>query len=297
MLSHLLRSLFALLADNTGSGGKQPDPPQYQADPNTKALGAAVSSSAQGLLNIPYSDLVQRFSPSADTTGMLNDSITKYKGLIDSTDYSTTDFTKTNKDYLDSIMGQYNTQQDKAQASMKESLIANHLDGSGPGYGLTNEFNTMRTKGATDVASQWAYQNEQLQLQEQQYKDALQRGDYNTMYQLALGKASNEVAPQVAATNTQSQNLASAAGIFGTETQADLNTYQAQMAAYTAQQQANAANKKNLGGAGAMAGMAAGALLAIPTGGLSMAALPAIATGAGLGGALGGGIGGMFSYR
>lgn len=52
--------------------------------------------------------------------------------------------------------------------------------------------------------------------------------------------------------------------------------------------------KAKIGSIGSLLGMAAGGLLAIPTGGLSLAAMPAIMGGAGLGGALGGQISTLF---
>lgn len=59
-----------------------------------------------------------------------------------------------------------------------------------------------------------------------------------------------------------------------------------------AEKAAKKASKGALGGSiGTFAGMAIGAALAIPTGGLSLAAMPAIAGGAALGGSLGGAAG------
>lgn len=70
------------------------------------------------------------------------------------------------------------------------------------------------------------------------------------------------------------------------------------MQAYNAAKKAEKRAKKAAGGAlggslGALGGMAIGAALAIPTGGLSLAAMPAIAGGAALGGSIGGAGGSM----
>ena len=92
--------------------------------------------------------------------------------------------------------------------------------------------------------------------------------------------ATNMTSNATTAAGQLSQQLANErAGQYNTQVQNAQLAYQSALA-----------NKKNMGGMGALAGAGIGALLAIPTGGMSLAA------GAALGGTLGGSAGSMISY-
>lgn len=284
---NMLISFIYLLADCSGKGNNDPVP-QYQEDPATASLKRAVSSKTQSLLNIPYEDLVSRFTPSDNTQGLFNDITAKYKGLLDNQDYSTTDYSTTEKNYLDQVLSRYDEARNKSLKPIQESLIANKLDSSGPGYGILQDYAKETASGVKDITTQWAYEGIQRQQTQQQYMDALKRGDYSTMYNLALSEANREVQPQKDATQTELGYLGAGNSLFGNLNQVDLSKYNAALDAY----KINAANKTtgNLGGLGSALGLGLGALFAAPTGGLSMLA------GSAIGGGIGGGVGSMIQY-
>lgn len=285
-LKSMLTRLMSFLADNSG-GDDSPEVPQYHEDPATTALKSSVTNKTQSLLNIPYQDLVNRFSPNTQTQGMFDDINAKYKGLFDNQDYSTTDFKATENAYLDQVLSRYNESRDKSLKGVNESLIANNLNGSGPGYGVLNDYSKETASGVKDITTQWAYDAIQRDQQQQQYQDALKRGDYASMYQLALSEQNRQLQPQKDATTTEMGYLGQGTGLFGSLQSADLAQYNAAMQAYNA----NASKpKSNLGGVGSAVGLGLGALFAAPTGGLSLMA------GAALGGGIGGGVGSMIQY-
>ncbi len=282
-----LKMLIMMLQDSSGKGDKGPEPPQYREDPATTALKGKVSAKTQGLLDIPYEDLVSRFTPGEATQGLFTDAVGKYKGLIDSQDYGIEDYTDIENSYLDSVLGKYTKQREQSFKPIQESLIAENLYGSGPGYGIMSDYADETSTGVGDISKQWAYEGIARKQGQMQYMDALKRGDYSTMYNLALSEASREIDPQVKATEAEAGYLSSANGLFGQLTNSDNAKYQAEMAAYNA---AMAKPKKNMGGLGAGLGMGLGALFALPTGGLSLLA------GSAIGGGIGGGVGSMIEY-
>lgn len=281
----LLISMFYLMGNTLGKGGGG-DVPQYHEDPQTTQLKNQLYGQVSGILGTPYETLVNRFTPSAGTQGLIDQSINNYKGLIDGTDYSTNDYSKIQGDYLDQVLSRYDQSRENDFAPIRESLIANNLEGSGPGYDIMRKYADESSMGTKDIATSWAYNNINTQLQQQQYKDALQRGDYTAMYNLALSKANQEVAPQLQATQTQFAGAGAGSSLLGQMNAEDMTKYQAALSAYQAQQKGG----KNLGGVGTALGLGLGALFAAPTGGLSMLA------GSAIGGGIGGGLGSMFQY-
>lgn len=270
-----------------GKGDKKPEAPKYQEDPATAALKNRLSSQVSGLLDIPYEDYVQRFTPSAQTGQYLTGALQDYKGLMDTQDYSLENYDQTEKNYLDTIQGQYSRSREEAYKPIQESLIAENLFGSGPGYDVMGKFGKETAQGSADITANWAREGIDRRFQQKSYMDALKRGDYTTMYSLALNEANREVQPKVQATQAQLSAINPAMGLFGEMNQVDIAKYNAAMEEYKAKM---AIGKKNLGGLGTALGMGAGILLAAPTGGMSMLA------GGALGASAGGGLGSMFEY-
>ena len=343
----MLFSLAFLLGNSSGNSPDTPQAPTFQEDPTTVALRNKLYGQTSDILGTSYQTLVNRFSPSketsglfsnienqysnlfnnqnynfspsAETQGLITDSLSKYKDLFNKQDYGIADFSNIQKNYLDTVLVQYNLSREKAYKPIQEGLIANNLYGSGPGFGIMSDYAKGTSQGVADIANTWAQENIQTQLQQQQYKDALLRGDYSTMYNLALSEQNRqfttqqyadqlkrsdlgtllgltesqmnrEIAPQVQATNTQFTGASSAGTLLNQMSAEDLAKYQAALQAYDYNNKARTANTKNLGGLGTALGIGAGLLLAPATGGTSL-----LFSGA-LGGAAGAGLGSMFQY-
>lgn len=284
----ILNSLMAfvvLLGTNAGCGGGKKEAPQYQEDPTTTGLKNKLYGQVSGLLDIPYEDYVKRFSPSQSVNDMATGALDKYKNLIDNSDYSLTDYSDREKAYQDSVQSQFKESRDDAFNPIRESLIAEGLFGSGAGYGVMGDYAKDTAKGAADISAKLGYESIQRQQQQQQYQDALKRGDYGAMYNLALAETNRQIAPAQQATQAQLSAVGAGSGLFGQLSSADLGKYNAALNAY------NAGNSGggDMGGLGTLLGTGLGALLALPTGGMSVLA------GGALGGALGGGAGSLFS--
>lgn len=271
-----------------GKGDKKPEAPKYQEDPATSALKNRLSSQVSGLLDIPYEEYVSRFTPSAQTGQFLTDSLKGYKGMMDTEDYGLADYDQTEKNYLDTIQGQYSRSREEAYKPIQESLIAENLFGSGPGYDIMGKFGKETAQGSADITANWAREGIDRRFQQKSYQDALKRGDYTTMYSLALNEANREVQPKVQATEAQLGAINPAMGLFGEMNQVDIAKYNAAMEEYKVKM---AKGKKNLGGLGTALGIGAGLLLAPATGGTS-----AMLMSGALGGSAGGGLGSMFEY-
>lgn len=282
----LFLSIVTLLACNQGKGSFAPT---YTPDPAVQALGNTLNTKLSGLLNIPYDQLVQQFTPSASATNTMNTAATDYTNLINNSNYSLTDFNNTQQQYLDSVLAQYNKQADQQQAKLDQSLAANNLIGSGPGYQQQQDFATNRAQGAGNLTAAWGENAINTQLQQQQYQDALQRGDYATLYSLGQNQANASLQPTLDAQQALSNYLSMSNGAFQTLTNADLGQYNAAMQAYNA----NQSNKSNLGGIGSLLGAGVGALALGPG-----ALIPGVGplAGALVGGSIGGGAGSLFQF-
>lgn len=272
-----------MLGCKCGKGKSEPAPPVYKEDPATTALKNKLMGQVSGLLDVPYSEYESRFTPSNRVQDYLSGITDKYSGLIESQDYGIADFAQTEKNYLDSILGQYGRAREEAYKPLQESLIAEGLFGSGPGYEIMSKYGQETAQGVSDITAGWAREGINRQLQQQQYKDALKRGDYTTMFNLALMEAEQEVAPAKAATQAQLAGINPALGLFGNMTQADLSRAQLEQAAYETQLANYYKSKKNLGGIGSAAGMGIGYLMGGPIGGI-------------IGGEAGGSLGSMIEY-
>lgn len=286
-LLNLLFSIILLLGNQCGGGDDDPEPPKYQEDPYTTQMKASLANKTQQWMDIPYESLVDRFSPSAATEGLFSNVKGKYASLFDEQDYGIEDYSKIENEYLDTVLGKYKSSREEGGDAIKESLIAENLYGSGPGYGIMSDYSEETAQGVGDISKQWAYEGIQRKQQAQQYQDALKRGDYATMYSLALSEQQREILPQEQATQTEMGYAGQGMGLFGQLNQTDLGKYNAAMDAYKASMMQP---KKDMGGLGSALGMGAGLLLAAPTGGMSMLA------GGMLGGAAGGGVGSMIQY-
>src|SRR3990167_6302170 len=98
----------SLFGCKCGKGGdKKPEAAKYQEDPATAALKARLGGQVSGLLDIPYEDYVSRFTPSNRVSGYLDKASDRYMGLLDTEDYGLADYDQTEKNYLDTIQGQY----------------------------------------------------------------------------------------------------------------------------------------------------------------------------------------------
>lgn|SRR3990167_2742017 len=351
---NIFLSLILFLENNRGCGGDEDEPPPtpvFKEDPYTSQVKARVTAKTGQLLDVPYSDLVNRFSPSPETAGLFSDvenkykslfdtqnydfspsarteslgtgAINRYQGLFDTQDYGIGDYENIEKSYLDQILSRYGEARNKSYRPIQENLIAENLLGSGPGYGIMSEFAKETGEGVKDITTQWAQEGINRKISLMQYKDSLKRGDYSTMYNLALSetnkefqtkqyadtlkrsdlasryglaesKLKRELYPQTAATETELGYLNPSLGLFGDLQQGDLGKYDAEMKAYVANLEnfykMKEANSGDMGGLGTALGVGAGVLLADPTGGMSMLA------GGALGGAAGGGLGSMFKY-
>ena len=296
----LFVSLVLLLGNQWGCGGDDaPSPPTYQEDPELTKLKKNVLSRTQQLMDVPYEDWLERFSPSETTTGYATDIAGKYKSLIDTEDYDIADYSQIEEDYLDTVLRKYKEARGESGEALKESLIGQNLYESGPGYEFMKDFGEETATGVADITKQWAYEGIQRQMQQRQYMDALKRGDYTTMYNLTLSEIQREMTPVTRATEAELAGLEGGMGLFGTMTEADLAKYQQELSAWEAMARLEAAEEEsNLGGVGGLLGAGAGYLLAPamtlttgPFAGMSAQLLSAM-----MGGTAGAGIGSMFEY-
>jgi len=344
---------------------KKPSAPSYSESPESRKLKQLLYEQQSAFSKVPYEDWVSRFtvpeSPLATSaqsklTGLMGEdyqptsyadyqkrftptetplmtgALDKYKGLMGE-DYSMKDYTDTENKYLESVLSRYGDVREKGRERLQESLIGENLLGSGPGYGLLNEFGQETARGTGDITKEWAYEGIQRKQQQQQYLDALKRGDYQTMYNLALSEQQREVQPKLQATEsanmekqyydalqrgdietafnmaqilranqlypiekatgTQLGLLGSLGQTTGQFTQEDLARYQSAMNQYNAQ-------LKNKGSLGALGGLVGAGLLggtALLTGGTGIPWLSSSLTGgqlATIGGLGGYGIGSLF---
>lgn len=263
------------------SKGKD-ETPQPTKSKYSKQLESKLFEKTGTMLDVPYSDWLKRFTvPESPFRGMARE---KYQNLFEEEDYGMADYEKTEKDYLDVLLGEYREEREEGFKPIRESLIGQNLWGSGPGYEQWEEYAGETAKGVGDITKKWAYEGMERQFRQRQYTDALKRGDYMTMYNLALQEEAKALDPRVRATQMEMAGIEPAMGLFGQLTQRDIAEYQARLQAKSMEQ------KKNLAGLGTALGIGAGVLLAAPTGGMSMLA------GGSLGGAAGGGLGSMFEY-
>ena len=280
------------IAGGCGGGGDDnpPPPPTFIESPENAELKKLLTGKTSTLANLTYDDFLRRTAPSSEVSGYLKDPLKKYQDLINTQDYSLADYSKTEKDYLDTITGQYERTREKGFKPIQESLIAENLFGSGPGYGIMGEYGKETAQGVSDIAHTWAYEGLQRKQQAMQYKDALKRGDYTTMYNLALFEANREAGLSSEASRLEMASAGPALSLFDAIQSGDMAKYNAALQQYQAELEANQEDEGDFGGLGAGLGMLAGGLLAIPTGGMS------IPMGALIGGSVGGGAGSMFKY-
>lgn len=292
----VLVSLILLLGSNAGCGGdddEPPAPPQRKEDPELAALKKGVLSRTQQVLDVPYEDYVSRFTPSAETGGLASDVAGKYQDLIGGEDYGIEDYQQIETDYLDSILGEFKEARGEAFEPLRERYIAENLYESGPGFQAEREFGEETAEGVGDITKRFAYEGIQRKQQQLQYQDSLKRGDYSTMYNIALSEVNRELQPAKQATQAELAGIGSAQGVFGDLSQLETAQYGQDLSAWETMAKLEAASGQpdsSLGGIGAALGMGAGLLLAAPTGGMSMLA------GGALGGLAGGGLGEMFKY-
>jgi hypothetical protein len=356
MIKKCLVMLLFLLSSNQGCGDDGGDAPEYNISPETKAYSEALGKKVTGLTDTSYEEWLKRFTvgdnalsteaqkqmanlqtsdytPTSyedfmkrlnpENSDLMSGVLGKYQGLLNE-DYSTEDNSKTENDYLDTLTRKFEESRKKAFEPVQENLIAENLMGSGPGYGIMTDFGKETAQGVGDITKQWAYEGIARKQQQQQYQDALKRGDYSTMYNVALSEANRASTTALNATNLSETSgryydtlkrgdiegafnmgeqlktgqltaINAATGMQFTSIemlQNYLNTLSSQdLAKFNGALQsyeANQSNDSSLGGLGSVLGMGAGALLALPTGGMSLMG------GAALGGAIGGSAGSMF---
>ena len=202
----------------------KPDQPTYAPQKTTSELEMAMLPKVKELASMPYESWLQRFTvpeeplstqAAQQMTGLLGTdytptsyedylkqikpegelyegAMTGYKGLIGE-DYGTEDYKKIEQDYLDTVLGRYEETRGKGRERLQESLISENLLGSGPGYGLMGEYGEETARGVGDISKQWAYEGIQREMVQRQYQDALKRGDYASMYSIALQEANTKM--------------------------------------------------------------------------------------------------------
>lgn len=163
----------------------------------TTAKTGLTSLMGEGYQPMGYEDYLKRVTPTE--TDLMKGVLGKYQGLLGET-YGMEDYTKTEQDYLDTVLRKYGEARGEAYKPIQESLIAENLFGSGPGYGIMKEFGEETAQGVGDISKQWAYEGIQRKQQQEQYYDALKRGDYQTMYNLSLLEQQREIQPRLQAT-------------------------------------------------------------------------------------------------
>lgn len=286
-LLRILMSVMAMLVCNAGEGNT-PSAPTYSPSPATTALGTTLDSTLQGLLNTPYSSLVSEFTPSASSTQTLDQATQDFTNMINSTSFSTADNTAAENAYLNSTVQQYNTSRGQQQAQLNQSLAANNLIGSGPGYQQQEQFNQDTATGVgnlTAAQGQWDITNQE---QQTAYEQALESGDYSTLYALGQSNAQESLQPTLDAQTALDNYLSSGQTQFSSQTSADLNQYNAALQAY----QLDQSDQSNLGGIGSLLGTGLGALALGPLG-----LVPGVGplAGAVVGSLLGGSVGSSFA--
>jgi hypothetical protein len=291
-IKNLLFKFLYLLYDTRGCGGGDdtPAPPTYTESPESRELKALLIPKVKSLTDLSYQDWLSRFTvPESPVRGT---ALEKYKGLFDTQDYSLADYGQTENEYLDTLLRKFKETRTEAFKPVQESLIAENLFGSGPGYGIMTKFGEETATGAADITKQWAYEGIQRKQTQQQYMDALKRGDYSTMYNLALSEEQRALQPILQASQAELASINPAMSLFGELSAEDRAKYEAALKQYGLLMQQE---EENYGGLGSLlgggAGLAIGLAMAPETGGLSLAVPLA---GAGLGAGFGGGIGSMF---
>jgi len=288
MIKKWFMGLLFLLATCNGCGGgdETPAPPTYTESPESRELKALLIPKVKELTGLNYQDWLSRFI--VPESPIRKSALEKYQSLFDTQTYDLTDYTKTEQEYLDTLLRKYGEAREEAWKPIQERLIGEHLFESGPGFGMQTEFGEETATGISDITKQWAYEGIQRKIQQQQYYDALKRGDYATMYQLALSEEARALQPIQLATEAELASISPGLSLFGEISGEDWKQYQSALNTY----QALLAQQKHgsYAGLGTLLGTGIGALLALPTGGMS------VLGGGMLGGLLGGGAGSMWNY-
>ena len=230
-------SLIFLIGSQRGCGGDDDEPapaPVYQEDPELTKLKKGVLSRTQQLMDVPYEDWLERFTPSEYATGLATDVAGKYKGLIEEQDYGIEDYSQIEEDYLDSLLRKYGEAREETWEPIRERYIAENLYESGPGFKAERKFGEETAEGIADITKEWAYEGIQRQIQQKQYMDALKRGDYTTMYNIALSEIGREMQPITRATEAELAGLTGGQKLFGSMTEADLYKYSQELDAWEA---------------------------------------------------------------
>lgn len=259
--------------------GDEEEAPKFKENPQTTAIRNKIGGQVSGLLDTPYGEYEKRFTPSKQVTGALSDTLSNYQGLIDQTDYGLENYDQIEQDYLDSVTGAYREERGRGREQLQEELIGENLLESGPGFGLLGEFSEESAKGVAGLTAGIKREDIQRRFERKSYQSALQRGDYTTMFNMALTKGKADIAPAQQATDAQMGLIGPASGFFGQLQSGDINKYTADLDRYEAMLKP----KKNLGGLATLAGAGVGAYF----GG---------AEGAELGASLGGTGGSMIEY-
>ena len=166
------------------------------------SVSATAVSGIEGLMGAGYAptsyeDYLKRFTP--ETSPLMTGVLSRYQDLLGET-YGMDDYTKTEQDYLDMVTRKYKESRAETLEPLKERYIAEGLFESGPGFKAEREFGEETAEGVSDITKQWAYEGIQRQEQAKQYQDALKRGDYQTMYNLALSEEQRKMQPVMQAT-------------------------------------------------------------------------------------------------
>lgn len=294
---NILFSFVLLLGNCSGcGGGGKPERPEVGQDPALVAAQTKLLGQGSSLLDIPYGEYVQRFTPSAVSTGARQDALGMYQGLIGKEDYGLENFEQTESDYLESVLGRFKQTREEQFEPLKERLIAENLYESGPGFGQEREFLEETALGEADIAAKLGYEGLQRKYQERSYQDALQRGDYTTMFNLALKSEAADILPEQLATETQLGTLGTVSGLTGQIGSQDLQQQGLEQQAYENELADYYKNRKNLGGLGsslgALGGLGLAAVSTMIPGGWAVSPL----VGGAIGGIAGGGLGSMFEY-
>lgn len=268
-----------------------------------------------------FEDFLGRFTPERGEFRELAE--TGVKGLFEDRPGGF-DFEKESGAALDLITRKFKEERGEAFDPVRERLIAENLFTSGPGFKKEAEFRGETAQGVTDITTAFAFENINRKITERNYQDALLRGDIETAFNIALQSEQqqvqaatqattaanldreftsalergdiqqafnigqiirqNKLTTQTLATEAEFGALRPAQELFGQLSAKDLSKFEAQQRTFEAER----AGKGSFGGLGQLLGMGAGALLALPTGGMSVLA------GAQLGGAFGGATGSLF---
>jgi len=284
-LNEFFKDIIILLKCQKGCGGNDSESaPTYNQSTQSKELQDLLYGKSTALTNLSYEDILKRFTPAGTAPQLAETALQKYSDLLNTQDYTKTDYSKTEQNYLDTLLRKYGESRQEEWKPIKERLIGEGLYESGPGFQQEREYGTDTSTGVSDITKQWAYEGIARDIAQTQYYDALKRGDYQTAYNLALQQNTYQTGVAQAASNYQLNALTPASTLFGQISQNDLTEYQARMNAYNSEK----ANQStgNWGGLGTALGL--GAAIAMP-GALT---LPAALAGMGIGG----GLGSMFQY-